>query len=129
MFAYCVEKQDYRLFKLPRIAKCETVSGAFTKEHGNIELLMKNKSSSDHRKYYHIRLLCKNEVRQQVLEYLCSNIIEDHGNGDFIVTMNVPLERMWFSLLMGFGDKVQVLEPEELKTMLKHKAQEIMQIY
>ena len=90
---------------------------------------MKNKSGSDQRKYYHIRLLCKNEIRQQALEYLSSNTIEEHENGDFIITMNVPFEHMWFSLLMGFGDKVQVLEPDELKAMLKQKAEEILSIY
>lgn len=129
MFAYCVEKQDYGLFKLPRISKCEPVSGTFSKEHGNIEWLMKNKSRTDKRKYYHIRLLCKNEIRQQALEYLNSNIVEQHENGDFIITMNVPFERMWFSLLLGFGDKVRVLEPDELKAMLKKKAEEILSIY
>lgn len=77
----------------------------------------------------HICLLCKKEIRQQALEYLNSNIVEQRDNGDFVIAMNVPFERMWFSLLMGFGDKVQVLEPEELKTMLKQKAEEILSIY
>jgi predicted DNA-binding transcriptional regulator YafY len=129
MFAYCAEKQDYRLFKLTRILKCESASGTFSKEHSNIEGLMKNKSKSDQRKYYHIRLLCKKEIRQQALEYLNSNTIEEYENGDFIITMNVPFERMWFSLLLGFGDKAQVLEPDELKVMLKQKAEEILSIY
>ncbi len=129
LFAYCTRKQDYRLFKLQRIVKCEPVPGIFTKEHGNIEELMKIKSETDQRKYYHIHLLCKNEIRQQVLEYLNGNIIEEHENGDFIITMNVPYERMWFSLLMGFGDQIQVLEPEELKVLLKQKAEGILSIY
>jgi predicted DNA-binding transcriptional regulator YafY len=30
---------------------------------------------------------------------------------------------------MGFGDKVQVLEPVELKALLKQKAEEILSIY
>jgi predicted DNA-binding transcriptional regulator YafY len=58
-----------------------------------------------------------------------SNTIEEYENGDFILTMKVPFERMWFSLLMGFGDKVQVLEPDELKAMLRQKAEEILSIY
>lgn len=129
MFAYCTKKQDYRLFKLSRISKCEATLGIFSKEHGNIEELMKNKSKSDQREYYHIRLLCKKEIRQQVLEYLNVYKMEELDTGDFIITLNVPFERMWFSLLLGFGNKVQVLEPDELKVKLKQKAEEILSIY
>jgi predicted DNA-binding transcriptional regulator YafY len=96
MFAYCVEKQDYRLFKLSRISKCEPVSGTFSKEPGNIEWLMKNKSGSDQRKYYHIRLLCKNAILQQALEYLNRNTIEEHENGTSLLPDNsawVPRRR------------------------------------
>lgn len=129
LFAYCSAKQDYRLFKLPRISGCMPVGGSFSKEHGSVEALMKNASIPDQRKYLHIRLLCKKEIRQQVIEYLNGNIIEERDNGDFIIEKNVPMERMWFSLLLGFGNQVEVLEPDELKMMLKQKAEEILSIY
>ena len=35
-------------------------------------------------------------------------------------------ERMWFSLLMGFGGEVKVLEPAEVAEMVKEKAREIL---
>mgnify|MGYP001036218334 CR=1 FL=1 len=130
LFAYCTEKQDYRLFKLPRIVKCEPSSGIFSKEHGNIEKLMKSAQSPDKRKYYHIRLLCKKEIRQQALEYLGDNIVAEYENGDFILQpLEVPFERMWFSLLLGFGNQVEVLEPNELKQMLQEKAKDISSLY
>lgn len=129
LFAYCTNKNDYRLFKLPRITSCETLPGAFSKEHGNVEYLMKHKQSPDKRKYYNTRILCKREIRQQALEYLSGNIVEECENGDFIISINAPFEHMWFSLLMGFGDKVQVLDSDGLKDMLKQKAKEILTIY
>lgn len=119
LFAFCTIKQDYRLFKLPRISSCEPIDGAFSKEHGNVETLMKTASKSDKRKNYHVRLLCKNEIRQQALEYLSSNILEERTNGDFIIELHAPFERMWFSLLLGFGNQVEVIEPAELRTILK----------
>ena len=129
LFAYCTEKQDYRLFKLPRISSCKVIEGTFSKEHGNIEILMKTASSPDNRKYFNVHLLCKNEIRQQALEYLNYNIVEERENGDFVIAMSVPFERMWFSLLMGFGNQIKVLEPEQLKLMLREKAKEILSIY
>lgn len=130
LFAYCREKKDYRLFKIQRIVCCETEFGSFSMEHGDIEQLMKEKSLiHDKKGYLNIRLLCKKEVRQQVFEYLSNNVVEEYENGDFIVAMNVPFERMWFSLLLGFGDKVQVLEPEKLKEQLKQAAKEVLSLY
>lgn len=117
LFAYCTKKRDYRLFKLPRFSSCKAIGGIFSKEHGNIEVLMKTAFMQDKRKYYNIRLLCKREIRKQTLEYLNCEIVEERENGDFIITMSVPFERMWFSLLMGFGNQIEVLEPEELKIM------------
>lgn len=128
LFAYCTVKQDYRLFKLSRILNCEPVKGNFLKEHSNIEALMKNLSASDQKTHLNIRLLCKNEARYQVMEYLSDNIVEERENGDFVIVMNVPPERMWFSLLMGFGKQVEVLEPESLKVMLRERAEEILSI-
>lgn len=128
-FAYCTEKKDYRLFKLPRISRCEPVDGLFSKEHGDIEALMKNKGTADNRKIDSTRVLCKGEVRQQILEYLRCHIIEERKNGDFVIEIRLPFERMWFSLLMGFGDKVRVLDSDDLKKMLKQKAEEIFSLY
>jgi len=126
LFAYCTVKKDYRLFKLTRISNCEIVEGNFSKEHGNIEALMKNLSAQHQKTHLNVRLLCKNEVQHQVMEYLSDNVVEERENGDFIIVMNVPLERMWFSLLMGFGKQVEVLEPESLKIMLRERAEEIL---
>lgn len=129
MFAYCHEKRDYRLFKLARITKCQPTSGSFIKEHGSIEQLMKDQSADEESNYHRIRILCSKEIRPQVREYLNFSAIEEQDDGDFIITMDVPLERMWISLVLGFGDKVKVLEPEELKALLRQKAEEILTLY
>jgi len=64
------------------------------------------------------------------MEYLKGRVLEEHENGDFIISLHYPEnERMWFSLLLGFGDKVKVLEPQELKDRLLQKANEIQNLY
>jgi len=130
LFAYCTTKHDYRLFKLARISACTQTEAEFSKEHSSAEELLKLQLSSDTRRYYDIKLRCQGEIRQQILEYLNGKITEEYPNGDFVYSMRLPEnERMWFSLLLGFGDKTRVLEPEELRARLRHKAQEIMSVY
>lgn len=130
MLAYCTLKQDYRLFKLPRIKHCELSNETFSEDHGDIETLLDTYFAKDTRPYYHVTLKCKGAIRQQVLEYLGTNITKEFENGDFILQLaGVPLERMWFSLLLGFGDQVEVLEPDDIKRLLKEKANEILALY
>lgn len=129
MFAYCTLNKSYRWFKLIRILDCQPTSGFFTKEHDKIDSLIKNNYETDKRKYYCVRLLCKKEVKAQVMEYLSSNITEEYDDGNFIVELNVPFERMWFSIILGFGNQVEVIDPPELITMLKEKAEEILSMY
>lgn len=125
LFAYCTQKQDYRLFKLPRITSCEHREGAFARDHGDVEALMKTHGGAQGDPWQ-VRLLCQAEARAQVLEYLRGDIVEERPNGDFVLAFCLPYERMWFSMLLGFGDQVQVLQPEELRTMVAQKAWEIL---
>lgn len=126
LFAYCREKRGYRYFKLPRISSCVPACGSFLTDHGDVAALLREQLREDGQKQYDLRLLCKAEARTQVLEYLRGSIAEERANGDFVLAMRVPFERMWFSLLLGFGKQIQVLEPEEVKRMLKQKAEEIL---
>lgn len=130
LFAFCTARQDYRLFKLSRVLACAPANGTFSRQHGDVEALLKEQLAENSRRSVNIRLLCKKDARQPVLEYLNGEIVETYPNGDFVLAMHVPEnERMWFSLLMSFGDQVQVIEPEEVKTRLRQKAEEILSVY
>ncbi len=130
LFAYCKYKQDYRIFKLSRIQNLKIQEKNFERIHSDIGILLEKKWGEDGRKRSHIKLRCKGNVRTAVGEYLNGNVIEEYPDGDFIYSIVVPEnERMWFSLLLGFGNEVEVLEPEELRMRLKEKSEEIFRLY
>lgn len=130
LFGYCTYKDAYRIFKLSRISNVTITKTTFSRKESNIEGLLEEHWNKDSRIYLNIKLLCKAEVKIQVMEYLKGQILEEHENGDFIVSLHLPEnERMWFSLLLGFGNKVEVLEPLELKNRLIDKACEVLNLY
>ncbi len=130
LLAYCKYKKDYRIFKLSRIQNLKTLERNFEKIHSNIETLLEKKWGEDDRKQYEIKLKCEGSVRTAVGEYLKGKVIEEYPNGDFTYSFAVPEnERMWFSLLLGFGSEVEVLEPKELRVRLKEKSEEIFRLY
>jgi len=130
LLAYCIYKNDYRFFKLNRITELSVSNQPAAHEHGNIPELLEKQWSNDARRYIPMKLLCKAETRVPVTEYLKGKIIEERENGDFIMEMQgIENERMWFSLLLGFGDSVMVLVPQEIIDMLKEKSWQIQKLY
>ena len=91
---------------------------------------MNKHGSMDSGRYLDVKLLCKSPIRVPVLEYLNSRIVEERDNGEFVLELHVPEnERMWFSLLLSFGNEVKVLEPSTLKDRLVEKSKEIIDLY
>lgn len=130
LFGYCTHKGAYRIFKLNRISNISITEASFMRKESNIAELLEAQWNNDSRTYWDIKLMCKAEVKTPVMEYLKGKIMEERQNGDFIISLHYPKnERMWFSLLLGFGDKVKVLEPQELKDRLIIKACEIQNLY
>ena len=130
LFGYCHNRNDYRMFKLPRIANLHAINAPISNKPTNIEELIVDHEKQDNRRYLDIKLLCKLDVRIAVLEYLNGRIVSELENGDFIMELRVPdNERLWFSLLLGFGNKVTVLEPPELRIRLINRASEVSDLY
>jgi predicted DNA-binding transcriptional regulator YafY len=130
LLAYCQTKQDYRVFKLARISEYETTRTSFTKEHDDPVILLERAFQGNGRKGLDVTLLCKADIKVQICEYLGGTITKTLENGDFIMQMYVlEDERMWFAMLLSFGNNVTVLEPEELKTRLTETAKNILTLY
>jgi predicted DNA-binding transcriptional regulator YafY len=130
LLAYCQTKQDYRIFKLARISGLESTNATFTKCHGDPAVLLEQAFQGSGRKVLEITLLCKAEIKVQICEYLGGTVTETLENGDFIMRMcSLEDERMWFAMLLSFGDKVTVIEPEELKTRIIETAKNILSLY
>lgn len=130
LLAYCTNKNDYRFFKLNRLTDLTVTDKTINYEHGNVPKLLEKQWSNDTRRYIPMKLLCKAEARLPIKEYMKGKIVEERENGDFVMeTYGIENDRMWFSLLLGFGDSVEVLEPQEIIDMLKEKTLQIQNLY
>ncbi|MDQ0194884.1 helix-turn-helix transcriptional regulator [Paenibacillus wynnii] len=130
LFAYCTNKQDYRLYKLVRMNNIQVIDKHISKEHERADLLMARYEAIDTRTYITCIIRCKAEVKMFAMEYLNGSIEKDYANGDFILKLYVPEnEHLWFGTILSLGNKVVVLEPEELKQRILKKAREIIKLY
>lgn len=58
-----------------------------------------------------------------------SQTIEKQKDGSLIMTLKVTDTQELFSWILGWGDKVKVLEPEGLRREIIHAAERIQRIY
>jgi len=130
LLAYCTSKQDYRIFKVARVSKLEPTNAPFARKHQEPACLLEQAFQGSGRKSLDITIICKAEIKVPICEYLGGTIVETLENGDFIMQLNaLEDERMWFAMLLSFGDKVTVLQPESLKMRLMKTAENILSLY
>lgn len=130
LLAFDCEKEDFRIFKLVRMDAVQKMPEPFRKEITNLPAFIEEQWGRDQSESLKIRLFCQANTRADISEYFRANILEIKENGDFTCDFfAVKTERLWFSLLLGFGDSVKVLEPIEVAEDLQKIAQKIIKNY
>ena len=120
--AYCMKKQDFRIFKLNRIIKYELLTETF-------QPMSYPKESIEEHHYNTIRLRFDKEITYRVYDEFDSSEIEQLDNGDFIVTSAMPEDAWLLGYLLSFGTQVKVLEPLSLRTALAKHVKKIYETY
>ena len=117
--AFCVEKQDFRVFKLNRILELELLENTFIpKEYPEQENAMQHTCSQ-------IVLLFSQEAAYRVYDEFDATEIEQQKNGDLIVRTEMPADSWLIGYLLSFGAQVEIREPKYLKGVLAAQAQAI----
>ncbi len=117
--AFCLERQDFRLFKLNRIMQLELSEQIFVPR----PYPQQNDDSqqSDQR----IVLLFSKEMAYRVYDEFDETQIEHQPNGDMIVSAKMPVNAWLIGYLLSFGTQVEIMEPEYLKEILAAQVEEL----
>lgn len=130
MLGYCCNKKDYRLFKIVRMRNLQKTEEFYSIKHENIEKLLEQQEKRDNRKYINVKVLCKETIKVSIEEYFPKGDITELESGDFILQFTLPAGEIgWKGILFTYGDKIKIIEPEELKTEFMLKAKEIIDTY
>lgn len=130
LVAYCVEKDQYRVFKLARITDLRLTQAPFTKDHSHRLNLFEELISQDHRKATRLVLQGKKEIAAGVSEYLPGVTFIEVTEKSFAAELHViESERMWFAFILSFGDDIEIQEPEHIKQRLLEHSKKIIKKY
>lgn len=120
--AFCLEKQDFRMFKLNRISNLELQEETF-------EPVVYPKTPEESQVYHKIVLLFPKNMGYRVYDEFDEEQIEHKENGDLVVTTSMPIDAWLISYLLSFGAQVELLEPKYLQKVLVKQARSICDKY
>ena len=126
LIAYYEKYQDYCMFKLVRMDKLQATDRKFMNGHKLSDIKLKD--STD--RIVHIRLYGKAAIKAKCREYLNGRITQEFENGDFEFSFSAPEhETFWYGVILSFGNKARIVEPQEIKERILKTCKEIQTEY
>ena len=125
MFGFCLERQDWRLFKLLRLWNLSLCDDSYTPREIPPERRDFNTRFTDDIKL--VAVFDPSE-RYKLIESYGLNCYTETGEG---LRMEIAFTNHDFLMgwLLGFGDKVKVLEPKEIANDIQAVAKNILSRY
>jgi len=126
VWGYCLERGDFRLFKLNRLWNLEPGTDTFTARELPAEGLDFEKHFIDGSIHLKARF-AESEKYRLIEEYGTDSFTEE--NGQLLFERNFAGYRNMSEWILSFGDKAEVLEPKELREDIRRQAENILGYY
>ena len=118
--------QDYCMFKLVRMDNLEVTEKRSARIHNLSTIEQKDSNKS----IVHIKLFGKAIIKSKCREYLNGRITKEFDNGDFEFCFSAPEhETFWYGVILSFGNKAKIIEPQEVKERIIKTCKEIQMQY
>ncbi|SNS97630.1 Predicted DNA-binding transcriptional regulator YafY, contains an HTH and WYL domains [Anaerovirgula multivorans] len=126
IFGYCLEKKDFRLFKLNRLWNlCHTEQYFLKRE------LLQERTEFDRYFKEEIKLVAvfDERVKYRLIEEYGVDSFTQIDSGKLLFKMGFVNRENMLNWILSFGDTVQVIEPKEICSELKIQAMNILKKY
>ncbi|MCI9217194.1 YafY family protein [Lachnospiraceae bacterium 42-17] len=121
--AYCMKKQDYRIFKLNRIIDLEILAESFCKS--SFPELDETLGQSCNTIILHF----PKNMSYRVYDEFDKTRVSKKENGDLIVSVEMPEDEWLIGYLLSFGTQVDIIEPIYLRDIVAEQAKKIYEKY
>ena len=126
--AYCSEKQDIRLFKINRMRDIVLTGEHFVREE-YLKIQPKPKEQNPHFEIVNLKMRFKPQAAYMVYDWYAEDNIKRQPDGTYLVTARFPMDEWVYSHILSYGDNVEVLEPEYVRTEIQRRLKNILAAY
>lgn len=117
--AFCMNKSDFRIFKLTRIIQARNMEKNFSP----MEFPQEKKETKVN--YENVILRFPQEMAYRIYDEFEVDEINQDDNGDFIICAPMPIDEWLIGYLLSFDSKVYIIEPKYLKKIVYNEAKKI----
>lgn len=118
--AFCMNKSDFRIFKLTRIIRVEKIGGNFNPMEFPQEEKREIKTN-----YENVILRFPQNMAYRIYDEFEVDEIKQEDNGGFMVSATMPVDNWLISYLLSFRSNVRIIEPKYLKNIIRNEAKKV----
>ena len=124
LYAFCLLRNDFRYFKLPRMKDLEVLAINYEDNFENAVL----KKELKYENIVNTKLKFDKNVAFRVYDEFNEAVIEDK-NDNLCVEIKIPNNYKLYNYIFSFGSNVEILEPKEIRNQFKNMINEIAKKY
>ncbi|HPO49596.1 MAG TPA: YafY family protein [Spirochaetota bacterium] len=128
LFAFCREKNDFRIFKIAKIKSLIVKDETFVRRNSSYRNYFKN-DYINIKDVINLKLRFKKKSQKLVYEYFDEQSITLTDENSIFVDITLPNNEWIVSWLLSFGDSVEIIEPQNIKDEIIIKAKNILKNY
>ncbi|MDG0810560.1 WYL domain-containing protein [Cohnella rhizosphaerae] len=124
---YCVERADYRIFKLARMSGLRVLEGQFATR--DFKPLPMDGGEWMSREEVAVKIRVHRSVVDRVIERFGESHVLEMGEETCLAAYPIVNDSFGYDKLLAFGDKCEVLEPPEVRLGFREYVRRIMDKY
>jgi predicted DNA-binding transcriptional regulator YafY len=128
LYAYCLLREDFRLFKLRRMRNVNTGGETFAKREFSLDRIEWD-SEKDAGALVPVVVLLDGCMESSLVDMIGLGEYEVMEDGRLKMTFLMPEGAWLYGFLLSFGDKAEVIEPEHLRKTIRNMAERVLTIY
>ena len=129
LYAFCLERQDYRLFRISRIREASVLTKAFSRREKSFEDFIAQNDPYGDKDAVELVLRYKAVMRPLVEDHFALTETEEEEDGRLLVRITMPDEEWLAGYVLSWGSYVEVLEPQRIREKVAAMAQEVVEVY
>lgn len=127
LFSFCSLRNDYRTFKLSRMDNLRVLDEKVYKSR--ISYKEYTKMNESQKMPTKISLKFSEKARYRIQDYFDEENITFLKDGNVIVNTEVVEDDWVYSMILSYGESVEVLKPQRIRNIIKEKCKKISNIY
>ncbi len=129
LFGYCHLREAYRLFRISRMRNVQIQDQYFNRREMTFSQFKETLYQEDKSDWLNITLKFHPDMAVFIEDHFTEAKTERDEQGYLILNLHMPEENYLHSMILGYGDNVEVLAPESLRETIYQKSLAMTKIY